>query len=460
MDIKVYLKIIRRHWWLLILGPVLAGAAAFYISKQMTPIYATSATLLVNQTQTPGTVLYNDILTSERLTNTYTELVKRQVILDGVIRRLALDMGFSELAAKMSVSAIPDTQLLRITIEDPDPVRASIIANTTAQEFIDDNTRQLGRPGTVSIAQEATVPGAPSKPNVQLNTMLGVLLGFLVVGSLAVLLEYLDDTIKADEDTEGALGLAMLGVVRRHKPYHGKVVGPQNQEAAEAYLALRTNVHFAGVGKRLKSIAITSSSPREGKSTTASGLAVALAQAGSRVILVDADLRRPSIHEIFDLPNQFGLTNLILIEAHEPGPALVPSGTPNLSVLPSGPIPPNPADLLMSHEMERLMLSMAQHADYVIYDTPPVLAVTDANILAGRTDGVILVGLSGSTRMSSLRHTIQELSRTQARILGLVVNRVRTRPGQYYAYYPSKMNSDSPDIFSGKGPTKTRREAA
>jgi capsular exopolysaccharide synthesis family protein len=460
MDIKVYLKILRNRWWLLLLGPVLAAAAAFYISKQLTPIYATSTTLLVNQTQTPGTVQYNDILTSERLTNTYAELVRRPLILENVIRRLDLPMTYPELSSKMTVSAIANTQLLKIVFEDPDPVRASIIANTTAQEFIDDNAKQLGRPGSVSVAQEATVPSSPAKPNVKLNTVLAGILGLLVVGSLAVLLEYLDDTVKPEDETELALGVPMLGVVRKHKPYRGKVVGPVNQEAAEAYQALRTNIHFAGVGKKLRSIVITSASPREGKSTTGAGLAVALAQAGSRVILVDADLRRPSVHEIFDLPNTFGLTNLILLEAQEPGPALLSSGTPNLSILPSGPIPPNPADLLMSPEMEALMASMSEKADYVIYDTPPVMAVTDANILGGRTDGVLLVGLSGTTRTSSLRHTIQELTRTNAKILGLVVNRVRSKPRAYYTYYPSRVDGNQLDIISEDQRAKTRREAA
>ena len=219
-------------------------------------------------------------------------------------------------------------------------------------------------------------------------------------------------------------------------------------------------MHFAGVGKKLKSIAITSSTPREGKSTTAAGLSVALAQSGSRVILVDADLRRPSVHQIFDVPNSFGLTNLILLQAQDPGPGLLPSGTQNLSILPSGPIPPNPADLLMSAEMELLMKAMSEKADYVIYDTPPVLAVTDAAILGGRTDGVILVGLSGTTRMSNLKHTIQELSRTKGTILGVVVNRVRSKPRAYYTYYPSTKDEEALDISGDNSRGKTSHEAA
>ena len=435
MDLKAYLKVVRNRWWLLLLGPVLVGLAAFYVSKQMTPTYITSATLLINQTQTPGTVQYNDILTSERLTNTYAELVERQVILASVISRLDLDLSETQLRRKISVAAVSNTQLLRISVEDADPKLASSIANETALVFIDDNASSLGRPGTVTIAEQAEVLGAPAKPNVQANTILAAILGLMAVSALALLIEYLDDTVKAGEDVELEFGLPTLGLVRRMKQKSGRVTVPFDAEAIEAYVQLRTNLHFAAVGRKLKSVVVTSSQPKEGKSTTAAGLAIVLAQAGAKVILVDADLRRPALHEVFSLPNKVGLTGLLLAEATEPRPALASVGIKNLSVLTSGPVPPNPADLLMSTSMENLMESLANQSDYVIYDTPPVLAVTDANILAARAGGVVLVGLSGRTRKSSLRSTVQEISRTQAKILGFVVNKARSRSRGYYGEY-------------------------
>jgi capsular exopolysaccharide synthesis family protein len=189
------------------------------------------------------------------------------------------------------------------------------------------------------------------------------------------------------------------------------------------------------VGTSLKTILVTSCSPGEGKSTTAAGLAAVLAQAGESVILVDTDLRRPTQHTIFGVPNSFGLTGLLLSDAYDPAPALVPSGLKNLQLLPSGPLPPNPADLLMSENMERIVANLRQRADYVIFDSPPVLAVTDATILAGRTDGTILVAEAGSTRTRNVMDALQDLEKTQARLVGLVVNKVRSRAARYYGYY-------------------------
>ncbi|MPZ47974.1 MAG: polysaccharide biosynthesis tyrosine autokinase [Dehalococcoidia bacterium] len=435
MDLRTYAQIVRRRWWLLLLGPLLAAGIAFAISKQMTPIYTTSSTLLVNQTQNPGVVQYNDILTSERLTNTYAQLIERQPVLAEVTRLLSLPMTEDGLADKISVATVRNTQLLRITVEDPDPQLASMIANSTAQAFIDDNSRSLGRPGTVTIAEEARVPKSPSKPDTRLNTMLAGMLGLMVVGGIALLLEYLDDTIKASEETEPAIGLPTLGTVQRMKRVKGTAVALLEPGWSDAYLQLRTNIHFAGVGTRLKSILVTSCSPGEGKSTTASGLAAVLAQAGERVILVDTDLRRPTLHTVFGLPNSFGLTGLLLSDAYDPAPALVESGLKNLQVLPSGPLPANPADLLMSDNMARIITNLQQRADYVIFDSPPVLAVTDASILASRTDGTILVAEAGSTRTHSVVHAIQDLSKSQARLVGLVVNKARTHRAGYYGNY-------------------------
>ena len=454
MDLKSYLKIIRNRWWLLLLGPVLAGAIAFYVSKQMTPTYATSATLLINQTQTPGTVQYNDILTSERLTNTYAELVERQVSLASVISQLDLEMSETELRKKISVSAVSHTQLLRIAVEDADPILASAIANETAIVFINDNASSLGRPGTVTIAERAEVPEDAAKPNIQTNTILAAILGLMAISALALLIEYLDDTVKAGEDVELEFGLPTLGLVRRMKQKSVRVTAPFDAESIEAYVQLRTNVHFAAVGRNLKSIVVTSSHPKEGKSTTAAGLATVLAQAGAKVILVDADLRRPAVHEVFSLPNKVGLTGLLVAEATEARPALFSAGIKNLSVLTSGPVPPNPADLLMSTSMENLMQSLANQADYVIYDTPPVLAVTDANILAARADGVVLVGLSGRTRKSSLRSTVQEISRTQAKILGFAINKAGSQSRGYYGNYGYGYTSKAATAME-KGKTET-----
>ena len=172
MELRDYLEILRRRWWLLLLGPLIAGVSAYVVSNEMTSYYKGTATVLVNQTQIPGVVQYNDVLASERLTNTYAELVERRPIFTETIRRLGLPLSEEELDANVSVSIVRNTQLLRVSAENPDPALAANIANTVAQAFIDDNSSQLTRPGTISITEQATVPLNPSRPNVLLNTAL------------------------------------------------------------------------------------------------------------------------------------------------------------------------------------------------------------------------------------------------------------------------------------------------
>ena len=388
MELRAYLDIARRRWWILLLLPLIAGVTAFLVSKQMTPIYSATATILVNQTSEPGVVQYNDVLTSERLTNTYAQLVERRVVLQAVIDKLGLNMSPDALDAKIGVSAVRDTQLLRISVEDPSPEQSAKLANTVAEAFIQDNDSQLSRPGTVSITDEAPVPGAPAKPNVKLNTVLGLVLGVMLAGGVVLVLEYLDDTVKSSEDVEQVAGLPTLGIVARF------VAGDIRQSAntgptAEAYRQVRTNVHFARLAQEVRTILVTSANPAEGKSTTAANLAMVMAQAGEKVILVDTDMRRPSLHTLFGQPNSFGLTGLLLGEELVLSQGLINPGVRNLRLLPSGPLPPNPSELLSAKRMENLIKALREAADYVIFDSPPILAVTDAAILAfahGRLD--------------------------------------------------------------------------
>ena len=458
MELRGYIDLLRRRWWILLLGPLVAGASAFGISRSMTPTYQATATLLVNQTQVPGVVQYNDILTSERLTNTYAELVEREPVLRDVRTRLGLTEA--GLGGKISVSTVRNTQLLRVSARDQVPRLAAEIANTVAQAFIDDNATQLSRPGTVSIAEQATVPGSPVSPNVILNTILGAVLGLMVAGAVVAAQEYLDDTVKTSADVETISGAFTLGVVSRFpKKKSGSRSRPDLSaitiaDSAESYRQLRTNIHFARLASELKTILVTSANPQEGKSTSVANLAVVLAQAGQQVIAVDTDLRRPSLHSIFHVSNSYGLTGLLLNEAEEPDLALVATGIQNLWLLPSGPLPPNPSELLTSPAMERMIEALRGKADYVLFDSPPILAVTDASILAVRTDGSILVAERGRTRTEALRRAHQALLRANARVLGVVINKAK-RDGSgygYYGYYRQKRESGPELLQSNPSP--------
>ncbi|MEW6726183.1 MAG: CpsD/CapB family tyrosine-protein kinase [Bacillota bacterium] len=203
---------------------------------------------------------------------------------------------------------------------------------------------------------------------------------------------------------------------------------------AEAYRTLRTNLGFTSPDRALRLLLVTSSGPEEGKTTTVCNLAVVLAQAGHRVLLVDCDLRKPRVHHVFSLPNLRGFTNLLLQEI-DLGEVLKPGPVDGLSILTSGPLPPNPAELLDSQRARALWPVLAGSFDYVLVDSPPVLAVADATILATSMDGVILVIRAGITRIDAVQNAVEQLKRADARLIGTVLNRVSVQGGDYRYYY-------------------------
>ena len=448
MELARYLSLARKWWWLLVVGTLVAGVASYAISKTMTPIYSASTTLLVNQTQVPGTIAYNDILTSERLTRTYKELIGKRPILEDVAARLDLPLGRDDLAGMISVSVVPDTQLLRLSVESSDPALASSVANAAAAAFIQQNTEdQLSRPGDVSVVEAATTPSVPIKPNVMMNTLLAAAIGLLLAGGLALLLEYLDDTVKSTEDLE-ASGLASLGGVarfRRPKVMQDNLVAGSrsHHHFAEAYRVLRTNVQFSTIDSPGQTLLVTSANPGEGKSTTAANLALVMAQAGKKVVLVDSDLRRPSLHRIFGLSNEQGLTNLLLSTQPSVNGYAQRTRFDNLAVLTSGPLPPNPSELLASRRLDSLLDGLKTQADVVILDSPPALPVADACILASKVDGTMLVVDSSKTRAQALRRAKEALAKSKTRLLGAVLNKLKRRGGgQYYYYYYYSADGD------------------
>jgi len=194
---------------------------------------------------------------------------------------------------------------------------------------------------------------------------------------------------------------------------------------SEAYRTLRTNLEFSSLDKPLKTMVVTSAGPEEGKSTTLANLAVTLAQAEKKVILVDCDLRRPSQHEIFGVGNGVGLTSMVVDEEAFKNPPLQETPVPNLKLLPSGPLPPNPSELLGSRRMEEIIATLREKADLVLFDAPPIIAVTDAAVLASKVDGVLLVISAGTTKRDHAQRAKALLEKVNARLVGAVLNNVR-----------------------------------
>jgi succinoglycan biosynthesis transport protein ExoP len=307
--------------------------------------------------------------------------------------------------------------------------------------------RLRSTPNVVQIEQ-AALPTTPIQPQPVRNGLLGGATGLLIMGAIAFLIEYLDDTLKSPEEIEGQFGLPVIGFIAHFNQQEGEPIAEKQPRAqvSEAFRALRTNLQFSSVDHPLRSLLITSPSPMEGKSTIAANLSVVMAQGGRRVVLADADLRRPRIHRLLKLVSYGGITSLFVPTMALPGGKvqlnghLQQTGISNLRAIPSGDLPPNPSELLGSERMQAILAEIQEQADVVLFDSPPVLAVTDAVVLAPRMDGVLLVVKPGTTKLAACRQAIEQLQRVGANLLGVVFNDVDIRrlgyKYQYYKGYP------------------------
>lgn len=441
MELTRYLSVARRWWWLLVLTAILGGGTAYLASSMVTPTYSATTTLLVVQQQEAGTVGLADLQASERLANTFTELVTVRPVLESAISRAELSMTPEELEARLSVTSPPTTQLLEITAEASNPEAARDLANIVAETFIDSNQSALGnRPGIVTIVERAEGPLAPSAPNVALNSIVGAFLAFAAAGAIVTVRDYLDDTVKDDTSVAELTGLPVVGYVsqfaRPSKASDALKAGiaPQSREA-EAYRSMRTNITFSlGNDGGARRLLLTSPGPGEGKSTTAANLAVVFGLAGARVVLIDADLRRPTQHRLLGVPNTSGLTNLLASVDASSEDAIHRTAYQRVWLVPSGPIPANPSELLGSGRMTQVLAQLERNFDIVILDAPPVLAVTDPALLSRLVSASVVVVQQGKTRSSELKSSVQRLAVAGRPIAGVVINRVSNAEHRYY--YP------------------------
>jgi len=297
----------------------------------------------------------------------------------------------------------------------------------------------------LAIAESAIAPSAPSSPQVPVNLALGLVAGALVAVALAFLLDHLEDFIKTRDDAERVTGLPVLGLIPRlrnepgRNPIYGlvTVLYPRSR-ASEAFRALRTNIEFTAIAAPTRTILITSPQPLEGKTIVACNLAVVFAQAGKRTILVDADLRVPSVHQLFALSGAVGLTDLMLSDKIGIEAVAQLTEQENLRIIASGSSAPNPAELLGSERMRTIVDRLAAAADIVIFDCSPVNVVTDPAVLSTIVDGSILVIDSGHTHRDAARTAREALSMVGGRVLGLTLNRIpRSAPEEAYGYYDS-----------------------
>ncbi|MBI9116195.1 polysaccharide biosynthesis tyrosine autokinase [Sanguibacter suaedae] len=466
MELHAYLSILRKRWISIVTITLLCLGAAGVISYLSTPMYEARSQVFVS-VRTGGTT--TDLLQGSSFTQkqvkSYTDLVASPRVLIPVIEHLELPTTPEALARAMTADSPLDTVLINISVSHPDPQLASDIANATAESLATEVTalekpEDGPSPVQISPVRSATPPTTASSPNLKLNMALGLLIGVAVGVGLAVLREVLDTRVRTEADVKQVTDTSVIATIGydQDAPDHPLIVQshPQSQRA-ESFRRLRTNLQFLDIAGRPHTIVITSSLPGEGKSTTSINLAITLADAGSRVVLVDADLRRPSVAEYMGLEGNVGLTTVLIGRANAED-VVQPWGNGNLHVLPSGQIPPNPSELLGSKAMASLLEELAKTYDIVLLDTAPLLPVTDAAILARLTGGALVVVGSDTLNKQQLGESMGSLETVGARILGVVLNRLERKQGEAYAYYDySSLEPDDPRRSTSKNRDKTPR---
>jgi polysaccharide biosynthesis transport protein len=458
VELRDYLRVLRARWRLILLCTLLAVGAAAAATYATTPVYQAEAQLFVSTTggesDSVGSLQQGNQFAQARV-RSYANIVNTPIVLEDVVDELGLSMDARRLASRVQATAPLDTVLINVTASDPDPALAQAIANATADRFSEVaaelETPEGGGPSPVSVTvvRPADLPETPSSPRPTLNLALGLLVGLAVGVGAALLRDALDTSVKTVATVQEELGLSPLGIIgydadatRRPLIVHAE----PGSTRAEAFRQLRTNLRFIDVDRPPRSIVVTSAGPAEGKSTTTANLAIALSQAGERVILVEGDLRRPRIAQYLGLEGAIGLTD-VLVGRADLDDVLQPWGDGTLRVLASGPTPPNPSELLGSHQMEELLKRMEDEASLVLIDAPPLLPVTDGAVLARQASGAVLVIRAGKTTKDSARRALETMQSVDAHVYGAVLTMVPTKgPDAYrYGYYGYGYTSQRPE---------------
>ncbi|MGK3953990.1 polysaccharide biosynthesis tyrosine autokinase [Microbacterium sp. I2] len=471
MELTDYIRILRKNWVIIVVATLVGVGVAAVWSLTRTPEYEASSTVFVS-TQSSGSIqeLQQGSTFTQARVQTYSQLVTTPIVMNPVIAELELETTAGSLATQVTASAALNTTLITITVTDTDPVRAADTANALAASLtaaVAEIEAVQGPDGTstspvrLSPVENALPPLEPSSPNVPLNLVLGALVGLALGIGIAVLRAVLDTRIRTPRDVEVLTDRPIIGTIafdpkasERPLIVHADPLSPR----AESFRAMRTNLQFLDLGEK-SSFVITSSVPTEGKSTTTINLAIALADAGKRVALLDTDLRKPKVAEYLGIEGGVGLTD-VLIGRTRIGDVMLPWGGRQLYVLPAGKIPPNPSELLGSERMRALLEVLERDFDVVLCDAPPLLPVTDGAILAKATGGAIVIVAAGRTNRQQLAGALDALDTVGAHIAGVAMTMVPTRgPDSYaygYGYGAYGYVDDSKNVKPGKTPKKAK----
>lgn len=462
-SIKDIIHLLLSHIWLIIIITILGGAAAFGFSKFVLPLEYSSHITMYVQSYT-GIVEnqnnVNNISNSKQLVNTYMEVLKDDAVMNAVGSKLLnqfdeniLSQNFSitdsgkiapaSIRSCLAISSVTDTSAVKVTATAKNAEVAAAICNDltrVAPQYVEDAVGV----GSINTIDTAKVYNTPVAPNVVKNTIMGMAAAFMLIVMIIFLIDFFDNTIK-DADTLGKkYNKAIIGDIQEFGDSkkkkdadddHFKLTDKETPfHIIESYKSIRTNLSFALSTVDKKIFAISSANPGEGKSTTSANIAIAMAQGGNHVLLIDADMRKSVQHKIFKLVNKKGISTAIS-KMHKPDQCIQKNVMENLDIMTAGPIPPNPSELLASDMMEKMLNDLSQKYDVILIDTPPVNVVTDAMELAKNISGIVLVVRYGRTTDEDVDDVLKRVELANMNLLGFILNGVKTKRSGYYSKY-------------------------
>lgn len=446
MEIQDYLHILRTRWMIIVVTVAVAVLGALAVSLLTTPTYESCSRVFVSTSGGSSvSESYQGNLFSQQRVASYSELVTGETLAARTIDELNLDMTPGQLVSKVTATSTPDTVLLDTCVVDASPAQASNIANSLATQLTTlvrelETPEDGGAPAAgVRLVEQAQESSSPISPKTTRNLALGAAVGLLLGIALAVLRDRLDNTIKTRARLEAVATTAVAGSIPFDKAFKDSAIvpfGTGRSSSAEAFRELRTNLQFLDVDNPPRVIVVTSAVPAEGKTTVAVNLALALAEAGHHVALVEGDLRRPRVSKYLDLIGSVGFSTVLAGQA-ELTDVLQPTSYEGLEVVASGPLPPNPSEMLGSEASRRVIAELRSRFDYVILDGAPLLPVTDSALLTTHSDGALVVARFGHTSEAEVTRAVGNLEKIGAHVLGAVFTMmpVGRKGADNYSYY-------------------------
>ena len=439
IDLKELIELIKSKYKLIItiiMSICIIGSLYSIIFQK--PMYQSYTTVLLGSQD--GTITTQDVTLNKNLVDTYAVIVKSRRVLNQAIERLNLDMTYEQLAQMISVSAVNDTQIIKITVSGSESVTIKNIANVVA-EYFSKEIVELFNMNNVGILDEAIEADNPYNINVIKNEVIYFVVGCVLAAGVIFMMYYFDRTVKSADQIESKIQLPIIGKIQKYhhdmKKTEVIIESKPKSNLSEDIRTIRTNLQFSSVDKENKTILVCSSVPGEGKSFASVNLSAAFAQTGLKTLIVDSDLRLGRIHEIFGLSNSEGLSNLLAKKDNINYASYIKkSPIKNLYVMTRGSVPPNPSELLNSSNTKKMMKALKDVFDVVIFDGTPISGLPDSLIMASMVDRVLIVCTAGYTNIDDLVETRKALANVNASITGVIVNKTKeTKGGKYYKYY-------------------------